>query len=342
MLTLLCVTGCSVLLAFGLMTYDHVLPFIVNEEPLFKEEYGWEWKAWGIAVILFLFLLPLLHKKLLSQKAAGRAVFLALTLLLASVGGILITIQDFGTYSIYILARTVVLALIAGFALYMKQKMEKSVSDKKPQEETMGRNRKAVAADFFWLITGILFAVFYTVVPRPLYTHMNIPVYGSRRSTELFFCMLVFLGLLWYQLLKNRRKMPKGWFGTGLFAAGIVLLNNIVFFLVWLPSKEGGLYHFGYLLRQRVEFNLFRGVRGGFTVQPYYLFLFLTLTWVFYFLKMKRMQILNSIMGISSIWFCLFQVARFYGENSYKTSIIAAVGMLILFLAPYFPILLKG
>lgn len=227
------------------------------------------------------------------------------------------------------------LCLIAGFGLHMQKKMDEKRLQKEQPETPVNVKGKRMA-EILWIILGILFVLIFTseqcILDRDfIVSHL---VFGV---IQLFVGILVFLGVMLYRLFQNKSKLSEGVFRTGCLMAGIIFLYSMVLMIgsVGTDGKWGRMTKA--LMAGAFDFPTEKGV-WALQMQVCYFPLFLTLTGVFYFLGMKKMQFLNSVMGMSCIWYFQFLMSRF-GKytNIGNRNLWAAGGMLLFFLAPLFP-----
>lgn len=146
----LSIIGCGIPAALAYHKWAYSLH--VNVDEIFEKiegglGYPIEWKLWALTIVLFLIAIPLLKKEQLCTRKA-RMALLTTALLIAFGGGIIISIVDFELYSIYILARSIVLILISWIALHRKREA---------QEES--------AVNHVWIWMGILLFFIYIYSP---------------------------------------------------------------------------------------------------------------------------------------------------------------------------------
>lgn len=209
-----------------------------------------------------------------------------------------------------------------------------------------------VWAGIFWVLKIREMTVLLSTVSLGVSLAYGLRTYGGfgmmslRMAVSFLFPLIGIVGLvgvMLYQLWKDRTKMTEGWFGTGLFAAGMLSVIGMVFLISGWNHKLGVLCTslFSEIAQSEISCFIFRTSRMG---QVYYLWLFLFFAWVFYFLKMKRAQMINSVIGIFCVWHSLFElpiVTRgMFGYYSIwaEAGNMAAV-MLLLFLAPLVPVI---
>lgn len=319
LLILSCTTGCGLLCYVIRYQQKHpnlnFLNITVNENrlPIFDDStIRPEWRIWGIAVLLFLLILPFLKKKWFNT-TVKRTVFMLTALALSLGNGIIISVIDFGTYSIHILARTFLLVFIACFALRVRKKF---------REYEMPVKKSSTVFDFF---TGIFpFFCFLIPVNSPQSSHISADL--SLPLLMLLFCIML------YQLHQTEAFVPIEFLKHRRFIAGTMVLYIALLFLF-----QQDITRFGNAFI-RIS-NKMIGSRQA-SIHAGYLFLFLGLAWVFYFLRLQKLQILNSAMGISCVWYFLFHTSRF-DHYAWKPYTAAAITMGILFLAPLFPVIFE-
>lgn len=309
---LLSVTGCGFMAA--LAYHKKAYSFRVNQEEIFKAvenglEYTIEWKIWALIICAFLLVLPFLKKEAVCNRKK-RMFLLGTALLVASGGGIIISITDFGWYSLSVFVRSIVLFLIALLALYSRQTTEEKTE-----------------WNFLWTLTGIAIFVLYMAFPSALVPRVQ-------RFPKMYLCfgLLVFLCLILYELCRNKSQMTSQQFRCSCFIIGLLVLYGGM--LALFTENKYLISKFGIKIIAVANWITFRGKQ--FDAQAGYLIFFLTLSWVFYFFRMKNLKILSSIAGIACIWFYLMEVERF-SYRSTKMNPVIMVGMIFLLLPSILP-----